>query len=272
MGFFGQQHLDLRVEVLDRSALVARMGAEFFARPDRPAFDTLMLVHSGSGTHTIDFERVVLVPGRLVRVRAGQVQRWDPHAAVKATLVVSRTVPSGSLRSAVGRAPTCDLGTDSLATATSLVDALHREQHRFSGEEPSIRLMDHLFGALDALADAASPAPATGPLPAAFLAFTEAVERDLSGSHQVRDVARRLGYSERTLSRACRLVTGRTAKGVITARLVLEAKRLLAHTDRPVSAVATELGYSEPTNFHKFFMRETHQSPTRFRTEHRAGR
>nr|WP_296377757.1 MULTISPECIES: helix-turn-helix domain-containing protein [unclassified Pseudonocardia] len=45
----------------------------------------------------------------------------------------------------------------------------------------------------------------------------------------------------------------------------MEAKRLLAHTDLPVAAVGRRLGFTEPTNFGKFFARLTGQTPGAFR-------
>lgn len=51
-------------------------------------------------------------------------------------------------------------------------------------------------------------------------------------------------------------------------RLVLEAKRLLVHTTDPVGVIARQLGFAEPTNFVKFFRRETGTTPGAFRTRH----
>jgi AraC-like DNA-binding protein len=76
----------------------------------------------------------------------------------------------------------------------------------------------------------------------------------------------RLGYSARTLTRACRAATGRSAKELIDARVALEAQRLLAHTDLPVAAIGRSLGFSEPTNFGKFFAREVGETPGAFRS------
>ncbi len=55
--------------------------------------------------------------------------------------------------------------------------------------------------------------------------------------------------------------TGRTAKRLIDARVVLEAQRPLVHTDLPVAAIGRMLGFSEPTNFGKFLARETGHTP-----------
>lgn len=60
-------------------------------------------------------------------------------------------------------------------------------------------------------------------------------------------------------------MTGSTAKTLIDARVALEAKRLLAHSDLPVAAIGHRLGFTEPTNFGKFFTRQTGDSPGTFR-------
>jgi AraC-like DNA-binding protein len=82
------------------------------------------------------------------------------------------------------------------------------------------------------------------------------------------DYAARLGYSVKTLSRACLAATGQPVKRVIDGRVVLEAQRLLAHTGEPVAVIARRLGFSEPTNFGKFFTRHTGTTPGAFRRAH----
>lgn len=67
-------------------------------------------------------------------------------------------------------------------------------------------------------------------------------------------------------------MTGLTAKEVIDGRVTLEAKRLLAHTDLPVAAIAARLGFSEPTNLGKFLTRQAGASPGAFRATQRGAR
>ena len=50
-------------------------------------------------------------------------------------------------------------------------------------------------------------------------------------------------------------------------RLVLEARRLLAYTDRPVAAIARELGFTDPSNFSAFFARHAGEGPSTFRIQ-----
>ena len=60
-------------------------------------------------------------------------------------------------------------------------------------------------------------------------------------------------------------VAGKTASEVIRARCILEAKRLLIHTDRTVSEIAYYLNYSDSSYFAKAFKAETSWSPVTFR-------
>jgi AraC-like DNA-binding protein len=77
-----------------------------------------------------------------------------------------------------------------------------------------------------------------------------------------------LGCSEKSLSRATYAVAQMSAKTLLVDRLVLEAKRMLAHSSSPVGAIALDLGFDEATNFVKFFRRETGMTPGAFRERH----
>lgn len=79
------------------------------------------------------------------------------------------------------------------------------------------------------------------------------------------DYARTLGYSGRTLSRATLAGAGLNAKEFVDRRVVLEAKRLLAHGDRTAAQISDQLGFVNPSQFSKYFLHRTGQSPIEFR-------
>lgn len=120
-----------------------------------------------------------------------------------------------------------------------------------------------------ALFDRAQVQSARTGAPEAYLAFRASIEDVLGRSNNVRDYGRDIGFSERTISRDCRCVTGLTAKGVLANGRVLEAARLLAHTARPGTSIAAELRFTEATNFHKFVLRHANQRPLEFREANR---
>ena len=98
------------------------------------------------------------------------------------------------------------------------------------------------------------------------MAFRDAVERDFAVEHSVAGYASRLGYSVRTLSRATRSATGVSPKELVDARILLEAKRLLAHTDLPIARVGASLGFTDPSNFTAWFTTRERLSPASFRS------
>lgn len=116
------------------------------------------------------------------------------------------------------------------------------------------------------------PRPGNGGDPQAggevYTRFRAELERSYATTRRAADYAHRLGYTVKTLTRACTAATGRPVKHVIDARVALEAQRLLAHTDEPVATVARRLGFAEPTNFGKFFTRHTGTTPGTFRQTH----
>ena len=73
--------------------------------------------------------------------------------------------------------------------------------------------------------------------------------------------------AEKTLTRICSAVAGVGAKAFIASRLALEAKRLLVHTEMPISAIAQRLGFDEATNFTKFFRSIEGCTPGDFRRQ-----
>ncbi|RYH24227.1 MAG: AraC family transcriptional regulator, partial [Alcaligenaceae bacterium] len=98
--------------------------------------------------------------------------------------------------------------------------------------------------------------------------FVTALEQVYTKRPSVLELAQRLGYSESTLSRACLVMSGRTAKQVIDERIALEAKRLLVHSQATFAQIGHELGFSEPTNFTKFFKRTVGCAPLEFQQTH----
>jgi AraC-like DNA-binding protein len=71
--------------------------------------------------------------------------------------------------------------------------------------------------------------------------------------------------TQKSLNRATRDAVGLSAKDYIARRIVLEAKRFLAHTDRPIYLIAEDLGFDEATNFSKFCRKNVGQAPAEFR-------
>jgi AraC family transcriptional regulator, transcriptional activator of pobA len=91
--------------------------------------------------------------------------------------------------------------------------------------------------------------------------FRSSVEAHFRTHHDAGYYADALGFAPRTLTRAVQQVTGRTAKAYIVERIVLEAKRLLAHDRVTAARCASELGFPDTSNFSLFFQNATGMRP-----------
>ena len=265
------------VEVLSLATLRSRAREGALSAPQRPAFHHLLTLDSGMLWHTVDFTGYALAPGSWLWVRPGQVQQWHDLTKAEGTLILFQPdfldPATAGLAAVQGPHPPAmrtALGDD-LAVLQLATKHLQREFDCAQGltREVHVAVLRHLLAAL--VLRLAYPAgqvrTPVGEHPDVFLRFRDAVERDFTSTRRVEDYARALAYSPRTLSRATIAATGVGAKEYIDRRVILEAKRLLAHSDRAAAQIATELSFSSATNFSKYFHERTGTSPMAFRAD-----
>ncbi|MFJ4532471.1 MULTISPECIES: helix-turn-helix domain-containing protein [Streptomyces] len=272
------------VEVLTLAELRARADACQLATPHRPGFHHLLLLDRGRLVHSVDFREHLMAPGDLLWSRPGQVQHFGDLTGAEGRLVLFE---AGFLDPATAAAARIEdwygppVRHPEGATARGVAEALrqlHTEFGALGGLPLEIHLdvLRHLLAVL--VLRAAHPGGAAGgerdgacAASATYLRFRDAVERGFTRSRRVADYARSLGYAPRTLSRATEAAAGVGAKEFIDRRVVLEAKRLLAHGDQSAARIADRLGFADATNFSKFFQRQTGTTPIAFRMAVRGG-
>jgi AraC-like DNA-binding protein len=84
---------------------------------------------------------------------------------------------------------------------------------------------------------------------------------------QVNFYAKEMIISEKRLNQATSKILGKTPKEIIDDRIILEAKRILSHTNQSIKEICYFLGFEEPTNFIKYFKKHSHFTPTEFRAK-----
>ncbi|UOY06504.1 helix-turn-helix domain-containing protein [Muricauda sp. SCSIO 64092] len=77
--------------------------------------------------------------------------------------------------------------------------------------------------------------------------------------------AEQLHISTPYLSEAVKKVTGKTAISILQEYVILKAKSLLKQTDSPIGTIAESLGFTEATNFNKYFKKNTGITPGTYR-------
>lgn len=269
----------LGIEVMSLAYLRKRTTRHALRTPERVDFYMLMLVTGGAGLHTIDSADWPVTAGTLVIVRPGQVQQWHVADEYAAELVLfdpvalepvtgSQAVVAG-LEDFPARIRLPRAGADRML---SDLKALRGEIQRYDNSEITAALIRHMLIAsiLRLIRINRAHQQSTSSVsvsPRTYRLFLRKLETDFRKEHRVHYYARRLGYSASTLRRACAAAEGRSAKVVIDRRIALEAQRLLIHSSASLAEVAHYLGFSEATNFAKFFARVVGREAAAFRRE-----
>jgi AraC-like DNA-binding protein len=273
----------LGLESLQLSDLLRRVSPSHFASPQRPGFHLLMLFTAGSGDHFLDFRRVRCKAGTLVHARPGQVQQFVLGQKLEADVLLFTSefiLPAfsaaegaafGSLIDDVVPEDATDLRPDALESVGSVMSAIKRGYVNADGSKLSAIILQHLLYAM-LLTIAGYYVKCDAPTMTdsgsrTFQKFRQAVDAKFIQTRSVKDYAEAIGCSAKSLRRACMMACGSSPKALIEQRLILEAKRLLAHTGLTVEAIAAEVGFSEPTNFVKFFRRHGGMRPLDFRVK-----
>jgi AraC family transcriptional regulator, transcriptional activator of pobA len=94
--------------------------------------------------------------------------------------------------------------------------------------------------------------------------FFKLIEKHYKERFTVEKYAELLNITTSKLNTAIKITKGKTGKQVLTERVLLEAKRLLVHSELSVKEIGFQLGFEEPTNFIKFFRSNIKQTPVEF--------
>ena len=258
------------VQVLSFDALLHRARGHRIvpSAPMRPSFHHLVAMRRGRLDCSVDFTDHQLAAGDLIWVKPGQILQFGPQLATAEGIVV--LIAPGFLDDATASAAHADRPDRTLTPVRSqpllrLTELLADEYPNAGGLPAAIHvaILRHVLSIL--LLRIGNRERPSEPGDPAFEAFRQAVEDGFPRTHRVEDYARQLGYSVRTLTRASHLATGYGAKRVIQERVLLEAKRLLVHTELTSTAIAARIGMPDPTTFGKFFRRQTGETPADFR-------
>lgn len=281
--FANQGFARLGIELMLLSELKCRTSASQRAKPERVEFFMLWLTTRGSSHHSVDFVDFAVSEGSLVFAKPAQVQQWHVETRMEGCILL---VEPTALLPAQGHHVSLDmllalmdewpavvqLDAQFSKEITNQIDTLHRDFNNYDQSSLDNALIQNavlgLFlrlarwhGARLALTGSENSNPVV------FKLLRKALEKTFRQQWSVGQYARHLGYSESTLNRACVAATGQSAKALIDRRLALEAARLLIHTDASIAEIGHQMGFSESTNFVRFFARMNGATPARFRHE-----
>lgn len=272
VGFNPSGHPRLPLEVVSRSDIRRRTRAEAPGTRQRTNFHQIVVCYEGHGVHHVDFQPIEMTPGTLLRIHPGQVQWFQFEPEFEAHMVVyrpdlHRTFIPGHEWFPGSDVPTkWNLRPDHCDIARDAIQELREEQDKFDGSPAYVVLLESLLAAFLARVQLLIGEPVLPTkLPEPYIRFRRFIEDHLRDRPTITICAEDLGYSTRTLDRACQSAVGKTAKQVLDERIVFEIRRLITHTDLPVTQIGAAFGFVDASAFSKFVQRHLGDSPTRVR-------
>ena len=100
--------------------------------------------------------------------------------------------------------------------------------------------------------------------------FSQLVELNYKQRHSVSDYADLLNITPKALTKRVSKYSKTTPNDVIKDRIILEAKRLLAHSEMHVKEISYALGYDDPAYFNRLFTKIAEVAPAEFRRLYKA--
>jgi AraC family transcriptional regulator, transcriptional activator of pobA len=253
----------------------------FIQHPHKHDFYLTVLFTQGTGTHEIDFTTYPVAKGSAFFLVPGQVHRWtltddtDGYIFFHTKEFYDITYANKRINdfwffSAAQQTPLIQLAETNLQQAEGLFKRIVQTYQTLDSK--------HKYDMLAALCNLL------------YLDMEElqtfdintTVNHSLLYQHKINELRKlidehyiRLKYpkeyadlmniSTKHLNRICNETLGKSTGALITERLVLEAKRILTYSDKPIKQIAEQLGFDDPAYFIRFFKKHTGQTPVGFK-------
>jgi AraC family transcriptional regulator, transcriptional activator of pobA len=101
--------------------------------------------------------------------------------------------------------------------------------------------------------------------PFVLQSLQQAIEKDFKTKHSASDYAKMLNISANALAKITKTHFNKTLTEIISERIIIEAKRELFLTHKPIKEIAFELGYEDEFYFSRFFKNNVDVSPQMYR-------
>ena len=249
--------------------------------PHRHDHFAIFFVTRGKGHHVIDFQDYELRPQRLFLIAPGQVHAWKSFEGVKGFVILftkeffSLTLQYQELRAYLFFNTAYQHTFIDLEKETALhlqrifknIEEEHTGNRRYS--QNIIRsYINILLFELTRIYEQSIPVLKEKDNVNQLLRDFEAlVNKNFRTLHAVNDYAGLLHITPNYLNTISKKRKGKSAGELIRDRMMLEAKRLITHSDITIAQIAYNLNFEDNSYFGRFFKKYSGQTPAAFRNE-----
>ncbi|CAM3891491.1 AraC family transcriptional regulator [Flavobacterium sinopsychrotolerans] len=249
----------------------------FVEEPHRHNSYVLVFFTKGSGTHEIDFDVFAIQPGSMFFLQPGQMHHWNLSDDVEGFVIFysqemynlyfgQKTIADYPFYSSVDNKPEMVFEVSELKAILPYFESLIIET-----QSNQLLKQDKIMNLLDIIHIEIARKYSETHLHEAhsynvkIKNFEVLLEQNFKTEKSPFFYASQLNITLKHLNRICNEMLQKTTTEVITARIILEAKRMLMDKKFTVNEVATELGFDDYSYFTRLFKKYAGMTPTDFR-------
>jgi AraC family transcriptional activator of pobA len=249
----------------------------FVEEPHRHNSYVLVFFTKGSGTHEIDFDVFTIQPGSMFFLQPGQMHHWNLSDDVEGFVIFysqemynlyfgQKRIADYPFYSSVDNKPEMVFDVSELKAILPYFESLIVET-----QSNQLLKQDKIMNLLDIIHIEIARKYSETHLHEAhsynvkIKNFEVLLEQNYKTEKAPFFYASQLNITLKHLNRICNEMLQKTTTEVITARIILEAKRMLMDKKFTVNEVATELGFDNYSYFTRLFKKHTGMTPTDFR-------
>ena len=249
------------------------------AYPHRDNYYNIFLYQKGTANHIVDFKEINVKPYTLLFVNKNRVQMLDPKGGYEGKFLLFtesffdkypddiKYLRNNILFNDFLEEPVLNLKKDSpiLSIFNEIESEIAKPNDVFKHDILHNLLHNFLLLSERERRNTGFTEIRKGEEFDYTILFKNLLEDHFKDIRSVERFASMMSVSEKKLNKSTSLILGKSPKEIIDERVVLEAKRLLAHTGNSIKEIGYELGFDEPTNFIKYFKKHVGKTPIEFR-------
>lgn len=249
----------------------------FVEDPHRHNSYVLVFFTKGSGTHEIDFDVFTIQAGSMFFLQPGQMHHWNLSDDVEGFVIFysqemynlyfgQKTIGDYPFYSSVDNKPEMVFDVSESKAILPYFESLILET-----QSNQLLKQDKIMNLLDIIHIEITRKYSETHLHEAhsynvkIKTFELVLENNFKTEKAPSFYALQLHITLKHLNRICNEMLQKTTTEVITARIILEAKRMLMDKKFTVNEIATELGFDDYSYFTRLFKKHTGMTPTNFR-------
>jgi len=260
------------------------VGKDTLNKNQKVDFYTIFLVTEDIGRHTIDYKDYYYFKGTVLAIRKDQFQRFHINKNVKGYLLffneefLNRFLNDEEVSSTLQMfnellaSPKTQLEKKEFEKALKIIKEIEDENSRLS-DSYSLKIIRSSLHILITLihrvkTKGINKVQLTNYLKE-FIKFQNLLEKEFNNSKKVNFYSEKLGFSSKKLNSIVNYVANKSAKSFIDDVIIIKAKKDLLHSSLSVKEIAYKLGFKDPTNFFKYFKKNTSFTPESYKKRYK---